>query len=436
MVSQRQIIRHYETNEAEALRLVKLYDELVDDVADTLDDLRNVASTARTALASAYLARVDRPALDRAEKLTGFRGFSRRDPLKAMERERKVLQGTIARIVADERFRKRAILVGPGGTLTEAVNEAQSMLAPWEADCARFEDLDGFLELVELGYDTASFKLSFWQPKYWSVWAQGDAICEALGMEDFGDDVLPAYKEVAGHRAIWRAQVADAEDKVREVHDLTRERDQAEARIPRLPEIYLEHCHRQLAAYFAEADLSLLEQWLRDDGAPDRGILMALRRAAGTEAKVRFVEELLDDGIKPALRSFRERKAKYVRKARKYERGKYYGMSFSSRDMDEGFQEKLGKYRQRPDKVRKLVGRIADYDKYGRFDLMHNEQEAWFTEMTRKSPPSLLPRTRRWYDRIGGLDIRHDELVDELDHAEIARAAAAVQEADDLGYLS
>jgi hypothetical protein len=241
---------------------------------------------------------------------------------------------------------------------------------------------------------------------------------------------------VAGHRAIWLQQVTDAEQKVRAVHDLTRDRDQAEARIPHLPEIYLQHCHRQLSKYFAEADLSLLEQWLRDDSAgthPDRGILMALRRAAGAAAKVTFVRELLDDGVRPALRGFRERKRKYARKATKYERGKYHGARFSDRDLDLSFRLKQQKYTERPDKLRKLVRRITEYDQYGRFDLANNDDQLWFTEMTRKTPPSMLPRTRHYYDKRGAVQVQYDELVEELRHEAIAQAAAAMAEADDLG---
>ena len=438
MVTQREIIRHYEQNEASALGLMQQYGELVEELDDAVQDLQNAAAEARITLAQAYLSGVDKARLDRAEELTGYRGFSRRDPVKAMEREVRVLQRTITEVEADVRYRQRAILVGPGGTLTQAVEEALEMLAPWEADCARFEGQPGFLELLGLNYDTPEFTLSFWQPTYWTVWAKGDAICEALGMHDFGDDVLPAYREVAGHRAVWLQQVADAKQKVRDVHDLTQRRDQAEARIPRLPEIYLDQCHKQLAAYFADADLALLETWLRaaPGAEPDRGVLMALRRAAGATAKVRFVTELRDDGVRPQLTALRDRKAKYLRKARKYERPKFRSTTFGERDLDQGFQRKQDSYAARPDKIRRLVASLVAYDSYSRFDLGNNDQEAWFAEMTRKSPPSMLPKTRRWYERHGTVSVQHDELIEEARHEEIAAAAGAVAVAVDLGYLS
>ena len=439
MVTQRAIVRHYEQNEASALGLVQQYGELADELADTIEDLKNAAAEAREALALAYLSAVEQPLLERAEELTGYRGFSRRDPLKAMDRERRVLQRTIAEIEADERYRKRAVLVGPGGPLTQAVDEAKDMLAPWEADCDRFEGLPGFMDLLDLRYDTPEFSLSFWQPSYWAVWATGDAICEALDMDDFGDDVLPAYRVVAGHRAIWQQQVAEAEAKVKEVHDLTQRRDQAEARIPHLPEIYLQQCHKQLAAYFADADLALLETWLRDVPAgdePDRGVLMALRRASGAAAKVGFVKELLDEGVRPAVDGFRQRKAKYARKAQKYQRPKYGRMTFGERDMDPKFLEKQSKYAERPGKIRRLVRSLLEYDGYDRFDLANNDQEAWFGEMTRKSPPSMLPKTRRWYARHGTVEVLHDELLEERRHEAIAAATVAVAAADHLGYLS
>ncbi len=437
MVSQKQLIRHYEQNEADALVLLGSWRALQDQVGELRAAAADERDEAMVALGTAYLPELAMGAVTRAEKLTGYRGFTRRDPLRAMDHEKHVLEHTIRRIEADDRYVKRRLLVGPGGELTLVVDEAKSMLEPWEKECAPYEACEGWEELLATGYDTSEYSVSFFEKRYWTLWRLGDLVCEALGVSDFGDDVLPAFEAADRQRRIWRAQVADAEANVEEVHELVRTRDRSEARIPRLPEIYLEACHRQLAEFFTSADLSLLEQWLVDDageGEPDRAVLLGLRRAAGASAKVRLLDELLREGVHRAIGDLQQRKAKFARKQVKYARGKYVGVSFPDSAMDSKFRSKIGKYRERPTKLGKLARRIADYDRYGRYDLANNAEELWFYEMTGKRPPSQFGATRRWYDR-------YPDVVPVLDEVPIAaealvEAAAAMRQADDLGYLS
>jgi hypothetical protein len=54
--------------------------------------------------------------------------------------------------------------------------------------------------------------------------------------------------------------------------------------------------------------------------------------------------------------------------------------------------------------------------------------------MTGKRPPSQLPSTRRWYDRHPDVAPQREPLA--ADPGVLLAAAAAVYEADQLGYLS
>ncbi|MCO4771897.1 MAG: hypothetical protein KDA24_17835 [Deltaproteobacteria bacterium] len=437
IVTQRQLITHYERNETDAGRLLQSWRELEDEVEALHAEASIQHAAGLQALAQAYLADLTPEALARAEKLTGYRGFTRRDPLRAMGQEEHVLRHTIARIEADERFVRRQLLVGPGGELTLAVEEAQSMLDPWETECAPYEAAEGWDELLQTGYDTPTYAVSFFEKRYWTLWRLGDLVCEALGVDDFGDDVLPAFQAADRQRQTWRRQLAVAEEEVGAVHELVRTRDHAEARIPRLPQLYLVACQGQLAQYFADADLSLLAQWLIEDAAPDspdRAVQGALRRVSGVGAKVRMLAELQRQGIAGSIRDLQTRKAKFSRKAEKYARGKYAGVRFPNTAQDNSFRSKLGKYRERPAKLSRLARRIAAYEAYDRFDLAQNADELWFLEMTGKRPPSQLPNTRRWYDRHPDLVPRVDESV--MEPEELLQAVAAAEAADSLGYLS
>jgi hypothetical protein len=331
MITRRQIIRHYELNEADALGLLRAWRDLDDEVGVLLATARAERHTSLATLAAAYLPRLDPNAFTRAQALTGYQGFARRDPLKAMAREKHVLRSTVAQIEADPRFTRRLLLVGPGGERTLALQEAREMLEPWEAACAPFEACEGWDELIATCYDTPHYSVPFFEKKYWTLWRLGDRACETLRMADFGDDVLPAFGAADAQRQIWRRQVAEAEAAVAEIHSLVQTRDQAEARIPRLPELYLQACQGQLAEYLATADLALLEQWLKDDAeAPDRGILMALRTAAGAAAKVRLLDELRSEGIARSIGQLLTRRQKFAAKSAKYGRAKYAKRSFST----------------------------------------------------------------------------------------------------------
>ncbi len=341
-VSALEAIRHYEKNQRDGLLLLDAYEELEGRIKQALATIRAQEQKARTALADSYFPELGQPVISRAEKLTGFRGFSRRNPLEALAHETVVLQKRIGRIQADPTYQQREALIGDRGTLTAKLSECQDMLQPWAEECGKYEVHEDFLQLVELGYDTPRYAVSWLEPKYWRYWAAGDKITEAMGMDDFGDDVLPAWREVSGKRDGWMAQVAAAEAEVQLVRDLVQEHDGAMTRLPRLPELYLDQCRRFLAEYLEQADLSLLEQWLHADAPDDRALTMALRRSAGLRAKAEFLEELLFSGIGEFVRALRGRIEKFSRKSTKFARSKYVGMQLPDSVLDQGFQATPG----------------------------------------------------------------------------------------------
>ena len=437
-VSALEAIRHYEKNQRSGLLLLDSYEDLQAEIKQLLAELRAQEKQARAALAESYFPELSQAVINRAEKLTGFRGFSRRNPLEALAHETGVLQKRVARIEADATYQQREALIGPRGTLTTKLAECQDMLQPWTEECAKFEEHDEFLQLIELGYDTPRYDVSWLEPRYWRLWAAGDRITEALGHDDFGDEVLPAWREVSRRRDGWVTQVRAAVAEVEAVRSLVQEHDQALMRLPRLPELYLDQCRRFLSDYLEQADLSLLEQWLHADAPNDRAVTMSLRRTAGLRAKVEFLEELLFSGLGEFVKALRRRIEKFSRKSTKYARSKYVGVQLPASVLDRGFQAKLPKYRARVDKVRRLVGRIEGYDSYGRFDLQ-NQPELWWVEMTGKAPNSLTPKLRRWYDRYPGMRPEHDPRWDDAaDGVEtLAEAAKTLTRHDaEEGYLS
>jgi len=425
-VSAQQVVQHYAQNQRQAQELVDRYQALSDSVDAALAQAGQELEGALTALATAYLPELTPPTLARAEKLTGFRGFSRRDPFQAMDREATVLRQSITRIEAEEQYHRREFIVGPVGELTRKLEEARSLLEPWETECARFEALEGFSELVQAGYDTPSFAERFWEPAYWQHWAAGDRICAALGMADFGDEVLPAFQKADLQRQEWRGQVAQVEGRIDAVHELVRQHDQALARIPRLPEVYLDGCRQALAAHLRHADVQLLDQWIGADTADPQPVQLGLRRLSGATAKLGYLGTLQRQGVQQALSAAQDRVNRYGHKIDKFQRPKYARSPLSEDLLDPDFGTKAPHLMERADTLARLAERLLRFDRYDSFDLA-NPDELWWLEMTGRQPSTLTPELYRWYRHHPNTKVRADPLSPS---AATATAAAARDQAD------
>ncbi|MEC7986404.1 MAG: hypothetical protein VX278_14660 [Myxococcota bacterium] len=425
------LVSHFREMHTQAEEILRAYQELSKDIEEGIVTIRKQLDEALLELAKNYVAELSPNSFERTKKLTGFQGFLRRDPLVAMERERVQLSNRIEKIRQDESYRKRMILVGEHGTLVAEFRERESFLKIWEQKCNVYERLPDFLSLIETMYDTPDFNVSWYQPRYWKLWAAGDRICEVLNMNDFGDDVLPAYREVEQQRAKWRIQVKDVQDKIDAVHQLVQTHDESVARLPRLPEIYLENCQALLAKHLEMADIPLLDVWRKSDAADDRGLESSLRKVACMKNKLLLLEKFHKEGVFPMLRSMQERSNKYRRKITKYRRPKYAHTRFPQSTLDTKFKGKRSKYLSKRTKAGKLVDRILVYDSYSRFSL-ENDPNFWWEEMTGKPPTSFTPSLRSWYDNHRSGSLIRDE---QYQQSKIAMAKSQYIE-DDLGYMS
>ena len=200
-----EVAAHYQRLAGEAGALLERYGSLRASLKRDLDRVSDLLAQERVALAAIYLPRLDAVALVDAEKKTGFRGFSRRDPLEAKAKEKRRLEHDIEQIRGAERYQRRTYLVGKEGELTRELAEAREMLDPWERDAARFEDLEDFLVLVDVGYDTPEFSERWWEASRRVRAARG-----AVQRREWGGCFTPceAYPMVVGsplRAALWTA---------------------------------------------------------------------------------------------------------------------------------------------------------------------------------------------------------------------------------------
>src|SRR4029079_3084971 len=101
-------------------------------------------------------------------------------------------------------------------------------------------------------------------------------------LNDFGDDVLPAWEKVRVPRDQWRSQKGLILAKRDEIHALVQRRAVIVGRLQDLEQIYLDECRQALAVHLGGADHPLLGEW----AGSDRGVLMGLRKVAGLTAKL------------------------------------------------------------------------------------------------------------------------------------------------------
>jgi hypothetical protein len=424
--------------QAGALRKqIQDHQALLGEVTEAATQIDNQVTSARRELAAIYLPALTDEAFERAQRLTGFQGFVRRDPRIAVAQERKVLQAQVGKLESDERYQRRDTLVGPAGTLQQELDSSKEALAPLQAECDRFESQVDFLELVQVGYDTHEFKEHWWNAGYWKHWSAGDRICKALGMKDFGDDVLPAYRKYAEPRDVMRGDVERLEKEIDAVHALVQEHDKIADRLAHLDEIYLQSAQDFLGEHLAAADAALLEQWAANE--PDaRAVQMALRKLAGAQAKQKFVGEIAKQGVPQMISTLKEREQKAIYKAGKFSRPKYMYSSFPANTVDTGFDQKMQGMQAQQDKLRRRLDTLVAAQSYERFQL-GNDPELWWWYFLESPPPRYyMPGLFGYYQRRPDVVVMMDDidlLERERDDA-AARAFVAADAAEQGGYLS
>ncbi|MCW5802508.1 MAG: hypothetical protein KIT31_08975 [Deltaproteobacteria bacterium] len=385
-----QVANYYQQQAATLSTLIDSHKQLAGQISNAGGEIQRELTTAKRELAAVYLPALTDEALERAARLTGFQGFQRRDPRAAMAHERHVLEQSVARLAADERYQRRDLLVGVGGTLLQEHEAVREALAPLEAECARFELLPDFTELVAIGYDTPAFSEKWWQASYWRHWSAGDRICRQLDMKDFGDDVLPAYRKYAEPRDVLKADAERVERLIDAVHEVVREHDRHAARLAQLEEIYLGQSQDFLGEHLEHADPKLLEEWAQQQPDLLRAVQVGVRRVAGVQAKRKFVGEIGGAGVPQIMKQLEERRSKAYQKAQKFSRPKYAYSSFPERMIQDGFDDRARAIAAQREKINRRVDTVVVYRDYGGFNPAQDE-ELWWYHMTGSPPPRYCP---------------------------------------------
>jgi hypothetical protein len=350
-------------------------------------------SAALLGLAAVFLPVLSAEALTDAEEATGCRRFRKLRPLDVMAKEERQLQALLDQLRADERYRRREALIGPHGERTRALAEAEDHLATWEAEAARFEGLEGFVELVELGYDTPSFATRWWEPAYWRAWARGDAICAALQLADFGDDVLPAYLKVRAPRDQWRAEVGRLRAARDEIRALVQQHDEAALRLQHLAAHYLDEARRTLADHLRQADAALIAEW----NPEERGVQVLLRAITGLSAKLEGYRELRETVGREAA-ALRTRRQQWAEKSAKLSRPKKAHLQHPETELRQSEDERLARVAAQRAALLREAEKVDRFTRYGEVKLS-TPRELWWSAFTGRPPGKATPNLQRWTAR-------------------------------------
>lgn len=436
-VSGHQVAEHYRSQAQTLRELIEAHRKLRETMAVRDEDLAAQVRHARRELASVYLTDLGDASLERVAKLTGFQGFARRDPRIALEHERKVLGARLATLEADDRYQRRDVLGGAEGTLTQELQQNQETLAPLQAACDRFEQLPELATLVAIGYDTPRFEEKWWQASYWKHWAAGDRVCKELGMNDFGDDVLPAYQEVAEPRNVMRAEVERLEREIDALHGLVREHDELADRLAHLDEIFLGEAQDFLGEHLANADAALLEDWAKAEPDLVRAVQIGVRKLAGLQAKRSILSDIAQTGIPQTIAQLEQRQTKARRKIEKFSRPKHAYARWPDTIIDRGFDQKSRNIQGQIDKLNKRVDHLLGSHNYAGFDL-RNDPYLWWWYFTESAPPRYAPHYFDYYQRHPQFHVETDpEFAGDVHDGgeDVARAFAAA-DLEQGGYLS
>jgi hypothetical protein len=432
-----EVAAHYQHQSAILNNIIREHEGFAQGpLAVAADQIANQRALAARELAAIYLPALTDEAFARAARLTGFQGFARRDPRLALAQERKVLTSSLAAFDADPRYQQREVLVGPDGTLQQELDAANEALAPLQEECAKFESLPDFLDLVLVGYDTPNFKEHWYNAAYWHHWAAGDRICKQLGMADFGDHVLPAYRKYSEPRDVLAADVARIAQEIAAVHAAVQQRDQAADRFANLDEIYLTSAQDFLAEHLALADHALLEQWIANEPEA-RAVQQALRKLAGVTAKQPIVSEIASQGIPQLVGDLRSRQSKASAKAMKFQRPKYAYAAASQGLINPTFDAKMAALRSNQEKLSNRLDNLVAFNDYSRFNLANDSQLWWWYFFDSAPNRYYTPSLFSYYERRPDIQVVQDDLGlgDEGERA--ANAFLAGQDLESSGgYLS
>jgi hypothetical protein len=375
-------------------RALKAVEEAERQHREQMGKLQEARDRALDELVSLSLPALTREAFAAVPSLTGYRQFERNDPFERMERRRQELSARVVAIEADEKYRRREQLLNPAaGDLTLKRDELENRLKLMDETLAQYEGEPEFLGLVERGYGTDRYSLTWADLQYYSDWKYGDLITEKFGQQSFGD-VLHGYQQVKAGREVFYQDVQRVRGQIAEIEALVTERQASLSALENIEAETLKGCWQQLREHLEYIDRNELAALFPTD--LNRAGL--LKRIHGIEKKMEYLDELAGRYLTPERQQLLAMINKLDRKVAKYSRPKNRGARIPVAEANQMLRDPTAKLASRRRRFDESYHQIVYFERYDAFDYARDM--LWWDVMTDgRLDGDFIPEVQAWREQ-------------------------------------
>ena len=289
--------------------------------------------------------------------------------------ERASLEAAIAGVDEDPDYVEREARLA---TCAIEIAEIERPLAPLRESVDALEDLPLFTTLIGSGYDTASYRHKFWELAYYRHWKHGDIAVERWGeprgLKRFAE-IRERYLEETRARTTLEAELAQVGARRAQIEGLAARREQLATSLETLEDRHWAQTRARVHEHLSQ----LLDDVPALLASYEPG-LYAAKRVLGMLAKQRYLIALRDAWIDAPLEQVERKLAKVRRGSVKFRRPKHAHRNFDADQMQRKYAIPQASWDKRWRKWDATYPRIADYDRYDRYDF--DADTIWWHEMT------------------------------------------------------
>jgi hypothetical protein len=333
-----------------------------------------------------YLPNLSPETIGAVNRLTGFRAFEVKSPADDLVTRRDELSNRVAEIERDPLYVNRQKLTDPvAGDLTLEKERLTGEKGLLDQSVGRFEGADGFLDLINRGYDTPDYKQSKFSLQYYRDWKRGDEIedtfkpveeAEEPAARPSFNDLAYQYRQVKEAAETYRLDIERVEKEIASVERLVAEREEALKSLSTLPEDTLAESQKRLMEHVEHADRADLAE--RGRGRED--LLSALKHLEGLEKKIEYLEALTRQYVDSDAEALLDRITGLEKKVQKYSRPKNRSARIPAAEADRWLKDPTPKVRERWGRYRTAHTRVYSFNRYDDYDFFSNY--LWWDVMT------------------------------------------------------
>ena len=329
-------------------------------------------------LVEMLLPALQRDPLAAVVSLTGFRGFTVKDPFARLEEQRQKLTATIAAIERDPRFIRQDRLINPDkGELTLKYQEVLREKHELDQKLAPYTGCEGFAALAESGYGTSAYAKKWWDLSYYSDWKRADELEVQLSppaLTGLAQKLTPFAELAERYRRVKRANdncqaaLQGVEQEISAVKVLVANHEQAAQGLLTAARDVLEACREDLRAHLDFLDREELARLCGGNAL----MLAVIKRLHGLEKKTEYLDELRGHYLEDERIALARQTDKLGKKIVKFRLPKNSAALIPATDANAWLNDPRPKLNERRQRYRQAYNRIYNFQNYDNFQYGAN----------------------------------------------------------------